>query len=268
MMVGRAVELYNGAQASRRAGEVALEARGLSFRASVRNVSFALHRGEILGVAGLVGAGRTELARTIFGLTPPTGGELRLDGERVSIRSPTDAIARGIAYVPEDRKTVGLFLPMLLRENMVAPQLRRQARFGWMDERGVDRLTQAYIQRVGIVSRGPRQRAQTLSGGNQQKLMLSLWLALEPKILIVDEPTRGIDVGAKVEIHALLAGLAERGIAVMLISSEMPEILRLSDRVAVMHDGGLVAVLARGEATQERIMAYAAGVAGSGADHG
>jgi ABC-type sugar transport system ATPase subunit len=264
MMVGRAIELYTGAQESRTPGDVAIEVRDLSLGSVVTHVSLTLHKGQILGVAGLVGAGRSELARTIFGITPPTSGEILVEGERFSARSPRDAIARGIAYVPEDRKTVGLFLPMLIRENMMAPQLFRLSRHGWVDERDVDRLTAQYIQRVGIVSRGPRQRAMTLSGGNQQKLMLSLWLALAPRILIVDEPTRGIDVGAKVEIHNLLQNLAQGGTAVMLISSELPEILRLSDRVAVMHEGCLVGILPRAEATQERIMGLAAGVEKAG----
>jgi ABC-type sugar transport system ATPase subunit len=260
MMVGRAVELYSSSRESRSTDVAALEVRDLCMGSAVRNVTFSLHRGEILGVSGLVGAGRSELARTLFGLTPPTAGHVLVEGLPFGARSPRSAIARGIAYVPEDRKTVGLFLPMLIRENMIAPQLFRLSRHGLVDERGVDRLTVEYINRVGIAARGPRQRALTLSGGNQQKLMLSLWLALHPKVLIVDEPTRGIDVGAKVEIHNLLQTLAGEGIAVMLISSELPEILRLSDRVAVMHEGSLAGILTRGEATQERIMTLAAGV--------
>jgi ABC-type sugar transport system ATPase subunit len=263
MMVGRAVELYGGSQETRQARAVALEVRNLSRSPLVKDISFTLNGGEILGVAGLVGAGRSELARTIFGLTPPSEGQILVEGKPFSARSARDAISRGLAYVPEDRKTVGLFLPMLIRENMVAPQLRRISRFGLVDEQRVDRLTQEYITQVGIVSRGTRQRAMTLSGGNQQKLMLSLWLALGPRILMIDEPTRGIDVGAKVEIHNLIRGLADAGIAVLLISSELPEILRLSDRVAVMHEGSLAGVLSRKDATQERIMALAAGLEGA-----
>jgi ABC-type sugar transport system ATPase subunit len=154
---------------------------------------------------------------------------------------------------------------MLIRDNMVAPQLDRVSHAGWIDEREVDELTRSYIDQVGIVARGPRQWALTLSGGNQQKLMLSLWLALRPQILIVDEPTRGIDVGAKVEIHNLLRKLADDGMAVMLISSELPEILTMSDRVAVMREGRLAAILAREEANQEHIMRIASGVLGPGA---
>lgn len=260
MMVGRAVELYGSSQEFRRTSEAALEVRDLCLGSAVMNVTFTLHKGEILGFFGLVGAGRSELARTLFGLTPPTAGHVLVEGTSFAARSPQEAIARGIAYVPEDRKTMGLFLPMLVRENMMAPQLFRLSRHGWVDEQAVDRLTKEYIQRVGIVSRGPWQRAMTLSGGNQQKLMLSLWLALHPNVLIVDEPTRGIDVGAKVEIHNLLQELARDGIAVMLVSSELPEILRLSDRVAVMHEGALMGILSRDETTQEQIMALAAGV--------
>jgi ABC-type sugar transport system ATPase subunit len=260
MMVGRAVELYGGAREVRTAGQTALEVTDLCLGSVVKSVSLSVHRGEILGVSGLVGAGRSELARTIFGLTPPTSGQVTVEGSPLTAHTPWEAIARGIAYVPEDRKTMGLFLPMLVRENIMAPQLSRLSRHGWLDERAVDRLTEDYIKRVGIVARGPRQRAMTLSGGNQQKLMLSLWLALRPTVLIVDEPTRGIDVGAKVEIHNLLLALARDGIAVMLISSELPEILRLSDRVAVMHEGALAGILPREEATEERIMSLAAAV--------
>ena len=264
MMVGRAVELYGGSPETRQSRAVMLDVRNLSRGAAVRDVSFTLRGGEILGVAGLVGAGRSELARTIFGLTPPTAGRILVEGAPYSARSAGEAISRGIAYVPEDRKTVGLFLPMLLRENMVSPQLGRISRFGLVDERRVDELTREYIDRVGIVSRGTRQKAMTLSGGNQQKLMLSLWLALGPRILMVDEPTRGIDVGAKVEIHKLVRGLADEGLAVLLISSELPEVLRLSDRVAVMHEGSLAGILSRQDATQERIMALATGLEGAG----
>jgi len=265
MMVGRAVDLYKASARSGRAGKVVLKAEEVGYGKVVARASFDLHEGEILGFAGLVGAGRTELARTVFGITPPDKGRLFVDGEPYAARTPREAITRGIALVPEDRKTQGLFLPMLIRDNMAAPQLDRVSRFGWIDEKMIDEVTRAYISRVGIVSRGPRQHAMTLSGGNQQKLMLSLWLALRPRILIVDEPTRGIDVGAKLEIHNLLRTLADDGVAIMLISSELPEIITMSDRVAVMHEGTLRAILPREEATQERIMAIASGIAMSGA---
>jgi ABC-type sugar transport system ATPase subunit len=259
MMVGRALDLYKSYPLTKKPAEVALKVEGLCFGSVVRNVSFELRKGEVLGFAGLVGAGRTEVARTIFGLTPPTAGRILVSGQPYSARSPQAAIARRIAYVPEDRKSRGLFLPMLIRDNMIAPQLKRLSRLGWIDERAADALAREYIEKVGIVARGPRQKALTLSGGNQQKLMLSLWLALKPEILLVDEPTRGIDVGAKLEIHELLRRLADEGMAVMLISSELPEILAMSDRIAVMHEGSLQAVLSREEATQERIMMLAAG---------
>jgi ABC-type sugar transport system ATPase subunit len=259
MMVGRALDLYKSYPANRPPAETALKAEALGFGSLVKEVSFELRRGEILGFAGLVGAGRSELARTIFGLTPPTGGRLYVGGRSYSASSPGTAIEHRIAYVPEDRKTQGLFLPMLIRDNMVAPQLGRLSKLGWIDERAVDNLTAEYIDKMGIVARGPRQRTLTLSGGNQQKLMLSLWLALKPEILMVDEPTRGIDVGAKVEIHELLRRLADDGMAVMLISSELPEILAMSDRVAVMREGFITGLFPRQEATQERVMALASG---------
>jgi ABC-type sugar transport system ATPase subunit len=259
MMVGRAVELYKGYDAARKIGGPVLEVHDLACGERFHDVTFQIHAGEILGFAGLVGAGRSELARTIFGLEPPTGGTITVNGALHTAATPRQAIAHGIAYVPEDRKTLGLFLPMMIRDNMVAPQLDRVAPLGWISDRRVQDITVEYIQRVGIVARGPRQWAVTLSGGNQQKLMLSMWLALQPKVLIVDEPTRGIDVGAKVEIHGLLRKLANDGMAVMLISSELPEILTMSDRVAVMRVGELAAVLPRAQASQELIIAIASG---------
>jgi ABC-type sugar transport system ATPase subunit len=260
MMVGRAVELYRGYDAAQKIGGPILVVHDLACGERFHDVTFEIHAGEILGFAGLVGAGRSELARTIFGLEPPTGGTITVNGVPHPARTPRQAIANGIAYVPEDRKTLGLFLPMMIRDNMVAPQLDRVAPLGWISDRRVEDITVEYIEQVGIVARGPRQWAMTLSGGNQQKLMLSMWLALRPKVLIVDEPTRGIDVGAKVEIHGLLRKLANDGMAVMLISSELPEILTMSDRVAVMRAGELAAVLPRTEATQELIIAIASGV--------
>jgi len=227
-------------------------------------VSFELHRGEILGFAGLVGSGRTDLAQAIFGLHPSGAGRMELEGKPYAPRTPREAIARGVAYVPEDRKTVGLFLDMMLSDNMIVPQLYRFSHLGLLDDRGGRRLTEQYIQQVGIVARGPRQKAMTLSGGNQQKLLLAMWLALEPRVLIVDEPTRGIDVGAKVEIHDLLRRLADKGTSIMLISSELPEVLAMSDRIAVMREGRLAAIVPGRGATQEQIMAIASGVAEGG----
>jgi ABC-type sugar transport system ATPase subunit len=260
MMVGRAVDLYKDYGARSVAPEVILRVQGLTRQGVFRNVSFELHRGEILGFAGLVGSGRSEVARALFGLEPATG-QMEMERQPFAPTAPRDAIARRLAYVPEDRKTVGLFLEMLLTDNIAAPQLHHFSRHGLMDTRHLTAVTEQYIRSVNIVARGPRQRARTLSGGNQQKLLLAMWLALEPKVLVVDEPTRGIDVGAKVEIHDTLRRLADGGMSILLISSELPEVLTMSDRIAVMHEGRLADILPRESASQERIMALASGIA-------
>lgn len=260
MMVGRALDLYKDYGLRETSPELALKVDGLSSPGAFAGVSFELRKGEILGFAGLVGAGRTDVAQTLFGLRPCSGGQIELAGKSFTLGRPREAIARGLAYVPEDRKTVGLFLDMLLSDNMVVPQIYRFSRRGLLDDRDARRLTERYIERIGIVARGPRQKAMTLSGGNQQKLLLAMWLALEPQVLIVDEPTRGIDVGAKLEIHDLLRQLADGGMGILLISSELPEILTMSDRVAVMRDGRLITILPRAAANQQRILAIAAGV--------
>ncbi|MGC8787554.1 MAG: sugar ABC transporter ATP-binding protein, partial [Anaerolineae bacterium] len=261
MMVGRAVDLYKDYGLRAPEPEVTLRVRRLTREGVFSNVSFELYKGEILGFAGLVGSGRTDVAQALFGLQPITSGEIELLGKPYIPREPRDAISRGLAYVPEDRKTVGLFLEMTLTDNIIAPQLDRFTRMGLLDDREARRTTEHYIEQVGIVARGPRQRALTLSGGNQQKLLLAMWLASKPRVLIVDEPTRGIDVGAKVEIHDMLRRLADEGMSIMLISSELPEILTMSDRVAVMREGKLEAIIPRHEATQEYILAIASGIA-------
>ena len=261
MMVGRAVDLYKDYGFHAHKPEVTLRVKGLTREGVFSNVSFELYKGEILGFAGLVGSGRTDVAQALFGLQPITSGEIELLGKPYIPRDPRDAIARGLAYVPEDRKTVGLFLEMTLTDNIIAPQLQRFTRMGLLDDRTARKTTEQYIEQVGIVARGPKQRAMTLSGGNQQKLLLAMWLASKPQVLIVDEPTRGIDVGAKVEIHDMLRHLADEGMSIMLISSELPEILTMSDRIAVMREGKLEAIIPRQEASQELILAIASGVA-------
>nr|MBC7244806.1 sugar ABC transporter ATP-binding protein [Chloroflexota bacterium] len=260
MMVGRAVDLYKNYGIRVAHPQPTLRVRGLTSEGVFSDINFDLYEGEILGFAGLVGSGRTDVAQALFGLQPITSGEIELLGKPYIPREPRDAVARGLAYVPEDRKTVGLFLEMTLTDNIIAPQLDRFTRMGLLDDRSARQTTEQYIEQVGIVARGPKQRAMTLSGGNQQKLLLAMWLASKPKVLIVDEPTRGIDVGAKVEIHDMLRRLADEGMSIMLISSELPEILTMSDRIAVMREGKLEAIIPRQEATQEYIMAIASGV--------
>jgi rhamnose transport system ATP-binding protein len=259
MMIGR--ELANiFPKRSVERGGVALELRHISSRAAgVRDISFSLHSGEILGLAGLVGSGRTELAGTIFGLTPPDSGELLVRGERAGVESPADAIRHGIGYVPEDRRRHGVVPEMAIAENTSLASLGEVAHNGLIDRRAEQNQAREYVQQLQIKAPSVAQAVESLSGGNQQKVALAKWLATKPSILILDEPTQGVDVGAKAEIHSLMQEMAARGLAILMISSELPEILGMSDRIAVMRDGTIAGVLAREEATQERVMAMALG---------
>jgi rhamnose transport system ATP-binding protein len=239
-------------------GEVALELRGVANRtAGVRSVSLTVRRGEILGLAGLVGSGRTQLAETIFGITPADSGTILLNGEPIRIASPADAIRAGLAYVPEDRRQHGVVLGMSLAANASLPSLRRLSRYGLIDFSAERRSAADYVERLRIRTAGVDEAVGTLSGGNQQKVALARWLSTSPSVLILDEPTQGVDVGSKAEIHELMQRLTEEGLAIVMISSELPEILGMSDRIAVMHAGGIRGVLTRAEATQARILALA-----------
>jgi inositol transport system ATP-binding protein len=221
----------------------------------IENVSFSVRRGEILGLAGLVGAGRTETARAIFGADAFDSGRIRVSGEEVAIRNPRDAIRRGIGLVPEDRKQQALFLALAIRMNVSMAALDRVSnRFGFLDEREEARLVEEYRRALNIRMASPNQIVSNLSGGNQQKVVLARWLALRPKVLIVDEPTRGIDVGAKVEVHNLLYEMAASGIAVIAISSELPEVLAISDRIVTMREGRVTGEIVRAQADQETLM--------------
>jgi ribose transport system ATP-binding protein len=225
----------------------------------VKDVSFTLHRGEILGFAGLVGAGRTETVRLIFGADPRDGGEVLIDGEVVALNSPHDAARAGLGLVPEDRSTQGLVLKLPVLENINLATLERQSTAGWMDQASLRQTAARYVDLLTIRTPSLQQKAMFLSGGNQQKVVLAKWLALNPKALILDEPTRGIDVGAKAEVHALMSQLAKSGMGIIMISSDLPEILGMSDRILVMHEGGVAAILDRAGASQEIIIAYASG---------
>ncbi|MBX3278092.1 MAG: sugar ABC transporter ATP-binding protein [Acidobacteria bacterium] len=239
-------------------GVTALELRGAGCTTSgVSDVTLELRAGEILGLAGLVGAGRTELARMIFGLTPADEGEIRVHGEGVRIESPADAIRLGIAYVPEDRRRHGVIAELPVRANTTLAALDEFSRYGFLDL-GRERDTAAeYVARLGIKTASVDAEAATLSGGNQQKVALGRWLATKPAVLILDEPTQGIDIGAKAEIHRLMGDLAAEGMAILMISSEMPEILGMSDRIAVMRGGRIVGLFDRAEATPERVLELA-----------
>ncbi|MEO6390208.1 MAG: sugar ABC transporter ATP-binding protein [Pyrinomonadaceae bacterium] len=250
-------------------GEVVLELRGVASRAAgLKDVSLSVRAGEIVGLAGLVGAGRTELAHLIFGITPADAGEILMRGKPIKIMDPSQAIERGIAYVPEDRRRHGVILDLATSANITLASLRKVSNFGALDL-GRERTVAAdYVRRLGIKTPSIFSPAATLSGGNQQKVALSRWLATKPSVLILDEPTQGIDVGAKAEIHQLMNDLAAQGVAIVMISSELPEILGMSDRIAVMCGGRMVQTLDRADATQQKIMELAFGqvpVNGSGA---
>lgn len=241
-------------------GKTVLEVRNLRCQpAGIRDISFIVRAGEILGFAGLVGAGRTELARTLFGLTPADAGEIRLRNRTVSVTSPAKAAELGIAYVPEDRRRHGVILDLPISANTTLASLRRLAKFGFLDFDAERNIAADYSVRLGVKTPALFATAGTLSGGNQQKVALSRWLATNPSVLILDEPTQGIDVGAKSEIHSLMCDLAEQGMAILMISSELPEILGMSDRIAVMHAGTLTATFDRTEANQQAILAAALG---------
>jgi rhamnose transport system ATP-binding protein len=243
LMIGRDLESRVG-RSGREFGPPVLEVRGLNCRRSrLRDVSFALRRGEVLGLAGLAGSGRTELAECIFGLVPADGGEILLDGARRRLSSPAEALDAGIAYVPEDRRRHGIIGAFSVACNVTLSSLRQVARFGFLRTREEDRLAQEYVRRLRVRTASADAPADELSGGNQQKVVLARSLLTEPRILILDEPTQGVDIGGKAEIHALIDELAARGIAILLISSDLPEILRCSDRVAVMNQGRLAGVL-------------------------
>jgi ribose transport system ATP-binding protein len=257
-MVGRELTaLFHKEEA--KIGKPLLEVRGLARRGVVHGVSFTLRRGEILGFAGLVGAGRTETVRLIFGADRRDAGEILVDGRPVRITSPVDAVEAGIGFVPENRATQGLVLMLPVLENIVLPTLDEHAKVGWLDQQGLRRTAEEYVDKLNVRTPHLRQKAMFLSGGNQQKVVVAKWLAAQPKVLIMDEPTRGIDVGAKAEVHALMSRLAQAGIGIIMVSSELPEILGMSDRILVMSEGRVATILDRAEANQETIMAYASG---------
>ena len=240
-------------------GPPRLAVRGLTAAGLFRDVSFAVRGGEILGIAGLVGSGKIEVAHAIFGMIPLDGGEIDTEGRRVTIRSPAEAIALGIGLVPEDRKTLGLVLAMSVRDNVTLPSMGRIS-VGGVVRRDKERaLVEEAIRRLDIRAHGRDQAVRDLSGGNQQKVVVARWLEAGATILLLCEPTRGIDVGAKVEMYRLMVELARAGVAVVMISSEMPEVLGMSDRILVMHEGRISAEFTRGEATQEKILASASG---------
>lgn len=256
MMVGRTITNLFPKQ-DVKAGDVALKVEHLTREGSFWDVSFELRKGEILGMAGLVGAGRTNVARAIFGVEPATSGRIQLDGRDVAITSSQQAIRLGLAYVPEDRQLHGLIPAMHITSNISLPLLRNFAAWGWMKNNVERKASYDAACQMEVRANNIWQLARELSGGNQQKVVLAKWLATNPRVLILDEPTRGIDVGTKAAVHALMSKLASEGMAILMISSELPEVLGMSDRILVMHEGHMTAQFSRAEATQEKIIAAA-----------
>jgi len=258
MMVGRTIFEATPEIPEQPSSEIVLEVRGLNRGQLVRDVSFQLRKGEILGFAGLVGAGRTEVARVVFGADRRESGEILVHGLKIGLRSPADAVRHGIGYLSEDRKRYGLALGMDVETNVVLAALRRfLGRFGDVKTRLTRATAAAQVKHLAIKTPSLKQKTRNLSGGNQQKVVVAKWLTADTEILIFDEPTRGIDVGAKSEIYHLLNGLAQEGKAIIMISSELPEILRMSHRIVVMCEGRVTGELSAAEATQERIMTFA-----------
>ena len=259
MMIGRSLDLSRN-PVEHDMGQVALEVRGLSCGKLYQDVSFTVRRGEVVGFYGLVGAGRTEIAETIFGLRDPTAGAILLDREEVRIGSPIEAIRRGISLVPEDRKGQGLVLGMNCRDNMTLPQIDDLTAGPFVANGAEVAIFDQYRDKLDIRTPGWRQQAGNLSGGNQQKIVIGKWLSMHPNVLIVDEPTRGIDVGSKSEIHNLIRDLAAQGYAVIVISSEMPEVLHVSDRIVAMFHGRIIREFTSEEVTEDSLIQAISGI--------
>jgi ABC-type sugar transport system ATPase subunit len=259
LMIGRALDLSRNA-AHHEMGDVALEVRSLSCGDLFKDVSFEVRRGEVLGFYGLVGAGRTEIVETLFGLRDPSAGTILLDGEVVRVSSPADAISKGISLVPEDRKGQGLVLGMNCRDNMTLPQVGELSYGPFVAPGAETEIFDKYKDKLDIRTPGWKQTVGNLSGGNQQKIVIGKWLSMHPKVLIVDEPTRGIDVGSKSEIHNLIRQLAAQGYAVIVVSSEMPEVLHVSDRIVAMFSGKVMRTFTSEEVTEESLIQAISGI--------
>lgn len=257
-MVGRDIDALFPKEVAQ-IGDPVLQVEGLSRVGLFRDVTFEVRSGEIVALAGLVGAGRSEVARAVFGVDAYDQGRVLMDGQVVTGRSPRAAIAAGMGFVPEDRRRQGLVLELSVARNLTLTLRSRLARFGLISNRSERKAAEIWSRRLQVKTGSPHHAAATMSGGNQQKVVLAKWLATEPRLLIVDEPTRGIDVGTKAEVHRLLSDLAGQGVAIVMISSELPEVLGMADRVLVMHEGRVSAELSRDEATAERVMHAATG---------
>ncbi|MEE3678344.1 sugar ABC transporter ATP-binding protein [Bacillus safensis] len=240
-------------------GDIVLEVKQATKKGQFQDISFSVKAGEIVGVAGLMGAGRTEMMRSIFGLDPLDQGEIWVHGKKAVIKKPSDAVKLGIGFITEDRKDEGLMLDASIRENIGLPNLKSFSPKGLIDKKNEQDFVDLLIKRLTIKTASSDISARSLSGGNQQKVVIAKWIGIQPKVLILDEPTRGVDVGAKREIYQLMNELTDRGVAILMVSSELPEILGMSDRVLVIHEGTISGELDKTEATQERIMTLATG---------
>jgi ABC-type sugar transport system ATPase subunit len=254
MMVGREIELYEKLQQKGSDKSIILEVKGLTKEPYFSNVSFSAKSGEVLAFSGLVGAGRTELAESIFGFLRIDEGEINIHGKLCDIRSPKDAMRHGIGLLPEDRKTAGIIESMSVRHNLSIAVLPKLARFGFVKKAEEDKIVDKFVKLLEIKTASVEDAITNLSGGNQQKVMIARWMASDVDVLIVDEPTQGVDVGVKAEIHKLLRELAFRGVAVIIISSDLPEVLSIADRIIVMRSGKLIGEVQSEEATEEKIM--------------
>lgn len=243
-------------------GKEMLRVQGLSKKGLLNNVSFSVRAGEVLGISGLMGSGRTEIAKAVFGALKPDSGDVYLDDKKVNIKSPKDAVKHGIAYLSEDRKSEGLLLKLSVRHNMTLSSLNKVAKRGRISSRAEKSLVAEYINKLAIKTPSHAQIVKNLSGGNQQKVVISKWMLIDPKVLILDEPTRGVDVGAKREIYELINKLKETGVAIIVISSEMPEVMGISDRIIVVHEGRVCGEFTHDEVTQDKIMRCAVGITG------
>jgi len=257
MMVGRELKELYPSKSQKKRNKV-MEVKDLSSNSGVKNINFTVYKGEILGISGLVGAGRTEMAKALFGIDDKLSGELYIEGRKKKISSPDDAIELGVGYLPEERKETGLFLKMNIIDNISCNNLKTVSSYGFLDKGKEINMAEQYISKLKILTQSHNQKVIKLSGGNQQKVLLAKWLTSKPTVLIVDEPTRGIDVGAKQEIHYLLRNLADEGMAIIMISSELPEIIGMSDRILVMKEGKITREINNTKGvTQEEIMEYA-----------
>jgi ABC-type sugar transport system ATPase subunit len=260
-MVGRKIEnIYGKRDPAAEVGDVLFEAKDICRTGTFNNISFNVRSGEIIGLAGLVGAGRTEIGRAIFGAEPVESGKLFLDGEEIKINSTMEAIQSRIGYMSEDRKTQGLYLNFSIKNNLIANHLNDFSKSGFISEKLVEKNGHSCVDQFCVVTPSTDQIVGNLSGGNQQKVLLATWFGINPRLLIVDEPTRGVDVGAKSDIYQLLRELAKTGVGIIMISSDLPEILGVSDRILVIREGRIAGELNRGEANEERVIALAAGV--------